>query len=110
MEPERQILPSVGTEVPHWFLTWNWSARFLLQSELNCGFFFTWNWSARFLRFVGTEVPIFSWRGTGVQSQCSDLGLAAFFPSLELECGTGVPSETGTPVPTKACDSIGSSQ
>ena len=55
------------------------------------------------LRLVGTEVPIFSWRGTGVQSQCSDLGLAAFFPSLELECGTGVRSNFGTPVPVKGC-------
>ena len=89
MEPECQIPSSVGTEV-----------RSFLHVELE----------SKNLRLVGTEVPIFSWRGTGVQSQCSDLGLVAFFPSLELECGTGVPSEIGTPVPTKACDSIGNSQ
>ena len=103
MKPECQILPSVGTEVPHCFfnveLTCQISplvgteVRIFLYAELEC----------QILRLVKTEVPTFSWRGTGVQSQCSDLGLAAFFPSLELECGTGVRSEFGIPVPVKGC-------
>ena len=38
-----------------------------------------------------------------MQWQCSDLGLAAFFPSLELECGTGVRRESGSPVLAKGC-------
>ena len=71
MELECQIPPLVGTEV-----------RIFLYAELEC----------QILRLVGTEVLIFAWRGTGVQAQCSDLGLAAFFHSLELECGTGVRS------------------
>ena len=120
MELKSHILVSHGTRVPDSSVGWNRSATLCFNVELECQIppsigtelrlFLHVELECKILRLVGTEVPIFSWRGTGVQSQCSDLGLAAFFPSLELECGTGVPSETGTPVPTKACDSIGSSQ
>ena len=79
------------------FLTWSWSARFLLQLELKCGFFFTRNWSARFFVWLELKCRFF----LGLEPQCSDLGLAAFFDSLELECGTGVRSEFGIPVPVK---------
>jgi len=48
--------------------------------------------------------------GTGVQHLRNDLELGAYFRALELGCRTGVPSEIGTPVPTRACDSIGNSQ
>ena len=82
VELECQIPPLIGTEV-----------RIFFYAELK----------RQILCLVGTEAPICLWRGTGVQSQCSDLGLAAFFPSLELECGTGVRSKFGIPVPVKGC-------
>ena len=40
----------------------------------------------------------------------NDLELGACFRALELRCRTEVPSEIGTSVPTRACDSIGNSR
>ena len=103
MEPECQLRPSVGTEVPHCLFNVELECQIppLIGTEVRI--FFYAELKRQILCLVGTEAPICLWRGTGVQSQCSDLGLAAFFPPLELECGTGVRRESGSPVLAKGC-------
>ena len=97
------ILVPRGTGVPYFPFDWNWSATLVLGVELEC----------QIPLLLGrTEMQIFLYMELEChislathedQSQRSDLGLAAFFSSLELECGTGVRVEFGSPVPVNGC-------
>ena len=77
----------LGLAVSVFAIGWNCGARFCRWVELNCQVPFG----------MELECHMATARGNN-QPQLSDLGLAAFFPRLELRCGTEVRNEFGTSV------------
>ena len=88
-----------GNGVPYFPFDWKWSATLFLGVELQCQIPpLLGGAEMRIFLYMELECHI-SLATHEDQSQRNDLGLS----SLELECGTGVRVEFGTPVPVNGC-------